>query len=85
VLSDSLKNGGQKLVIGETTLAEIIKWGNDHALDTKSVPIRNPAGWTIVIRVVAAQDGCVVCEHILNQGTVRKVLREDNQEHTVNA
>jgi hypothetical protein len=75
VLSDSSKNGGQKLVIGETTLAESLKWENEHALDTINVVIRNRAILTIVIRVVAAQDGCVVYEHILNKGAVRKVQR----------
>jgi hypothetical protein len=84
VLLDSPKNGGQKLVIGETTLANIIKWGNDHALDTIIGVIRNRAGLTLVIRVVAAQGGCVIIEQILDQAAMRKVLRYDNREHTLN-
>jgi hypothetical protein len=67
--------GGRSWWIGETTLAEIIKWGNEHALCNIIDLIRNPAESTFVKRVDAPQDGRVICEQTLNQGAMRKVLR----------
>jgi hypothetical protein len=55
VLSNRLKKTGQKLVIGKTTLAEIIKWRNEHAQNTWSVDITIGIACTQVIRIVAAQ------------------------------